>query len=83
MTYNPNEWREITLEEVPTIHDSIEGIVEGWFLDSPLNAEDFLARLEGDLLPDGKKLDLGTQMDSPVVLAVLKYARRVKKESTS
>ena len=79
-TFDPAEWRRISEDEVASLELAIEEIVEGWFLDSLLDREELADRLEGTRLPDGKKWELPDQWDDPVMVAVLKLARRIRKE---
>ena len=68
-----------TSEMLPALQGLIEEVVEGWFLDEPLRGEEFLDRLEGYTYPQ-QGIVFPSQMDDPVILAVLKQARKVKRE---
>jgi|APGre2960657423_1045063.scaffolds.fasta_scaffold365657_2 hypothetical protein len=72
------EYRAMTLEDITQdVEELIAEVVESWFVDEPLNREDFADRLE-NVLPD--KMCLPNQFDDPVMLRVLKLARKVKRE---
>lgn len=75
------DWHLLTVEEVPLVEDLVQGIVEGWFLDEPLDSEDFTNRLEGTALPGSRVLlELPGDWDDPALKAVLKMARRIRRE---
>ena len=72
------EYRTMTEADLtPQIHLILEDVVESWFATEPLNREDFADRLEARL-PDG--LCLPNKWDDPVMVLVLKVARKVKRE---
>jgi hypothetical protein len=73
-----SEYRTLTLEDItPEVSLLIEDVVESWFATDPLNREDFADRLEA-VLPNG--LCLPCQFDDPIMMLVLKMARKVKRE---
>jgi len=68
----------MTFEDITQeIEELIAEVVESWFVDEPLKREDFADRLE-NALPNG--LCLPDKFDDPVMLRVLKMARKVKRE---
>lgn len=81
--YDASQWRTIELDEVETLHAEIESIVTGWYIDQNIDTHDFLDRLEGLHLSDGKRLDLGGSLDDPVIKSIMRYARKFKREITS
>lgn len=70
-----NEYRAITVDDVPAYEDAVQSIVEGWYLDAPLDVDAFL-----DRITEHEMLDLAGDYDDPVVKALLKMARRVRRE---
>lgn len=71
-------YRTMTFEDITQdVEELIAEVVESWFVDEPINREDFADRLE-NVLPDG--LCLPDQFDDPVMVRVLKFARKVKRE---
>ena len=71
-------YRTMTLEDITQdVEELIAEIVESWFVDEPLNREDFADRLE-NVLPN--MMCLPSQFDDPVMMQVLKLARKVKRE---
>lgn len=75
------DWHLLTADEVPLVEDLVQSIVEGWFLDDPLDAEDFTNRLEGTALGDSRVLlELPGDWDDPALKALLKMARRIRRE---
>jgi len=71
-------YRTMTFEDITQdVEELIAEVVESWFVDEPLNREDFADRLE-NVLPEG--LCLPNQFDDPVMVLVLKFARKVKRE---
>lgn len=54
------------------------GIVEGYYLDEPINRFDFIDRLES-----WAGIDLGSKIDSPAIEFIIRKARRYRKEVNS
>ena len=72
------EYRTMTEADLtPQVHLILEDVVESWFANEPLSREDFADRFEARL-PDG--LCLPDKWDDPVMVLVLKVARKVKRE---
>lgn len=73
------EYRELTVEDVEAMEESIHDCVDGWFLDGPLGAEEFIDRFCNTYLPSDVDL---TSYDSPPARLLLKIARAYKREVT-
>jgi hypothetical protein len=73
--YSPTEASEVTAE----MRRMAASIIEGWYEDRPLDIENFLDRME-TRLDNGQTLDLGNDPTSPACKALIRYARKVKRE---
>ena len=71
-------YKELPLHRVPEINEMIVDIVEGWYADERIDTYSFLDRLEDWLLRDG--LCLPDQLDHEVIKAIMKAARKAKRE---
>lgn len=80
------EWELESPEEVtPEIIEAAWNVVEGWYLDEPIDWEDVLNRAEKALEgkgPDSRDITFGADMLSPVVKKVQREVRRMKREAT-
>ena len=72
-------YRLVTLDDVERITDIIISEVEDWFLDEPLSTIDFLDRLETTLMATDH-LHLGGSTDTPAIKAIMKIARKAKRD---
>ncbi|MEV8399163.1 hypothetical protein [Streptomyces niveus] len=63
-----------TAEDVtPEVIEIIQGIVEGWYDEGPIDWENVWDRADKKQLDDGRELDFGEELDSPA-------QRKIKKE---
>lgn len=75
-------WTSVVREEDLTeeILGAAEAIYDGWYSHEPrVDWHDFLDRLDGAVLSDGTRLDLGNDMMSSAVRAVKKHITRYQK----
>lgn len=80
--FDPSEWRAVTAAEDVTkeILDQAEEVFNGWYAnESRVDWDDFLYRLDGMDLADGKKLDLTSDMMTPAVKAIKKHIGEYRK----
>lgn len=57
--------------------NDVWGVVEGWYMDQPVDWEDVLERVE-----KGDAWDFGTQMDSPAINKIKRTIRKWKSEAS-
>lgn len=55
-------------------------MVDGWYPDGPIDWEDVWDRLDGSELSSGARLDMGTNLLSPGIIALKKAVQRLRKE---
>jgi hypothetical protein len=72
---------EITKAEHVTeaVLDEVWSIVEGWYLNSPIDWEDVYARIE----KYNDDIDFGTEIDTPAMRKIQRIVRQWKREATN
>lgn len=79
------EWVMTEPDDVTeTVIEEGQNIVEGWYMDCPIEWEDLVNRLEEYLLgkgPDGRDLVFDDQMDGPALRKLQRELRRFKREA--
>lgn len=68
------EASEVT-EEILTVAEA----TEEWFGDDQIDWDDFWDRMDGYILTDGTRLDLGGSNDSPAMRKIKKHIRNLRK----
>jgi hypothetical protein len=61
-------------EQMATLREATEGIVDGWYADTKIDWTDFLDRLE-----DQTGVDLGMDMQALHIVAIQNHARAYKR----
>ena len=61
---------------------SVAEDAEGWFVDQPIDWEDFLDRMDGHELADGTLIDMGESIDSPAIRKIKKHISNYRKEGS-
>lgn len=85
MQTEEKKWRMLkTADDItPEIKQDIAACVEGWFLDEPMPAEDFLDKLcdhFGGSGRDDRSYDLD-HYDNEAARAIMRIARRIRREA--
>ncbi|MCC3766490.1 hypothetical protein [Streptomyces sp. UNOC14_S4] len=71
------DYEVVTVENVTDeILEMVQGIVEGWYNEGPIDWGDVWDRLEKYRLDDGRGIDMGGDMSSP---AMQKIKREIRK----
>lgn len=65
---------EVT-EEILTVAEQ----TEEWFGDDQIDWDEFWDRMDGSILKDGTRLDLGGSNDSPAMRKIKKHIRNLRK----
>lgn len=80
--------REAVMEDAaditPEVLEAGFSVVDGWFMDEPIDWETVLDRTEGYLQgkgPDGRDLVFGEDLLSPAIRKFQRELRRMKKEA--
>lgn len=76
-----DELRTIGIDDLttfPGLDDMIIDLVEGFFADAPLNTHAFLDHLDEWLYLN--RIQLPSQLDDPIIKAIMRRARQIKKE---
>ena len=63
----------------PEVLEIAESVYDGWFADSAIDWDDFIERMEGMPLADGRALDFGSSMLSPAIVKIRKHIRAYSK----
>jgi hypothetical protein len=63
-------------EEILTI---VESVHDRWFAHGRIDWEDFIHRMNGAALKDGSVIDLGSDMSSPAIKAVIAHVRTYRR----
>lgn len=74
---SPVTAEDVTEEMVQAAVD----IVDGWYQGSRIDWGDVLDRLDGTLLDDGTRLDLGNDLTTPAIAKIKKDVRARLRES--
>lgn len=72
-------YRLATLDDIGDLTGTIWDEVADWFQDQPLTTHDFLDRLETTVMRT-HRLHLGGSTDTPTIKAIMKIARKAKRE---
>lgn len=62
---------------------SVWSVVEGWYLDGPIEWDDVLSRVERSPEADGRYLDFGRLEDSPALRLIKRTIRQWKREASA
>jgi hypothetical protein len=66
-----------TAEDVTDeVLEIVQGIVEGWYDERPIDWEDVWDRMEKSVLDDGRGIDMGEDLGSPAILKIKKEIRK-------
>lgn len=85
MTYNPDDYFPVRTAEDVT-EDVIEGawgIIEGWYMDTPIDWEDVWDRLESTPLRGWAKPDLGGTIGTPAMKKIQREMKKRKREASA
>lgn len=79
---NDTEKQYTTIIEVSDVTEEVldaADYAEEWFVDEPIDWEDFLKYMESRQLSDGTWIDMGNSMDSPAIRKIKRHIRDLRR----
>lgn len=61
------------------IMDLAESIESGWFGDQRIDWSDFIDRIDGQALEDGRIIDMGSDLNSPAIRKIRHHINTMRK----